>query len=144
LIVAAGGISTGAQIAALLTIGVDGVALGTRFLFTPECSYSDDKKDVLLKAGLNATVRTLAFDEVGHTNGWPAKHNGRAISNKIMEDAATGLSLEERIARFEESATAGENSRLIVWAGVGVGLTSEIKPAAVMCLLLNSKVLLSR
>jgi nitronate monooxygenase len=110
---------------------VDGVALGTRFLFTPECSYSEDKKNVLLKADLHATVRTLAFDEVGRTNGWPAKRDGRAIYNEIMEDAAAGLSLDERIAKFEESAAAGEDSRLIIWAGVGVGLTSEIKPASV-------------
>ncbi|KAJ7778684.1 Nitronate monooxygenase-domain-containing protein [Mycena maculata] len=130
LIVAAGGISTGAQIASLLTMGADGVVLGTRFLFTPECCYTPDKKEVILKAGFNSTVRTLAFDEVGRTNGWPAKHDGRAISNKIMDDFAAGLSLEERIAKFDDSAAKGENSRLIIWAGVGVGMTSEIKPAS--------------
>ncbi|KAJ7118898.1 2-nitropropane dioxygenase [Mycena epipterygia] len=130
LIVAAGGISTGAQIASLLTMGADGVALGTRFLFTPECCYTPDKKEVLVKADFSATVRTLAFDEVGRTNGWPPKHNGRAISNKIMDDLAAGLSLEERIAKFDESAAKGEDSRLIIWAGVGAGMTSEIKAAS--------------
>ncbi|KAJ7272945.1 2-nitropropane dioxygenase [Mycena rebaudengoi] len=130
LIVAAGGISTGAQIASLLTIGVDGVVLGTRFLFTPECAYSDNKKHILLKADLNGTVRTIAFDEVARTMGWPAKCDGRAISNKIIEDVAAKLTLPERLAKFDESAAKGDDSRLVVWAGVGVGLTSEIKPAA--------------
>ncbi|KAJ7432402.1 hypothetical protein FB451DRAFT_1316921 [Mycena latifolia] len=130
LILAAGGISTGAQIAALLTMGADGVVLGTRFLFTPECEYTPAKKDVLVQAGLGATVRTLAFDDVGRTNGWPPNIDGRAISNEIMDDYKAGLTLEARIRKLDESARNGDNSRLIIWAGVGAGLTSEIKGAA--------------
>ncbi|KAJ6575599.1 2-nitropropane dioxygenase [Mycena vulgaris] len=129
-ILAAGGISTGAQIASLLTMGADDAVLGTRFLFTPECEYSPAKKDVLAKAGLDATVRTLAFDEVGRTNGWPPNHNGRAISNEIMADLKAGLSLDERIERFDQSALNGDTSRLIICAGVGAGLTSDIKGGA--------------
>ncbi|KAJ7184456.1 2-nitropropane dioxygenase [Mycena filopes] len=130
LIVAAGGISTGAQIASLLTMGAHGVVLGTRFLFTPECDYTQEKKDVILKAGHNATVRTLAYDDVGRTNGWPASFDGRAIANKVMEDLAGGLSLDERIAKFDASTAKGEDCRLIIWAGVGVGMTSKITATA--------------
>ncbi|KAJ7460859.1 2-nitropropane dioxygenase [Mycena galericulata] len=130
LIVAAGGVSTGPQIASLLTLGAHGVVLGTRFLFTPECCYSPAMKEVILKAGHNSTVRTLAYDDVGRTNGWPAKHDGRAISNKVMEDLAAGLTLEERLAKFDESAAKGESDRLVIWAGVGVAMTSEIKGAS--------------
>ncbi|KAJ7042079.1 hypothetical protein C8F04DRAFT_1208271 [Mycena alexandri] len=108
LVVAAGGISTGAQIASLLTMGADGV------------------KDVILKAGHNATVRTLAYDDMGRTNGWPPKFDGRAISNKVMEDLAAGLSLEDRRAKFDESTSKGEDCRLVIWAGVGVGITNKI------------------
>ncbi|KAJ7216552.1 2-nitropropane dioxygenase, partial [Mycena pura] len=130
MVVAAGGISTGAQIAALLTMGAAGVLLGTRFLFTPECPWPLAKKDALLKLDLDPTrtVRTLAYDEVGRSMGWPAEHDRRAIRNKVMDDVAAGLSLDERLARYDESAAAkGEDSRLIVWAGVGAGITSEIK-----------------
>ncbi|KAJ7291592.1 2-nitropropane dioxygenase, partial [Mycena rebaudengoi] len=124
LILAAGGRSTGAQIASLLTMY--GVVLGTRFLFTPECAYSPAKKDVLVKAGFNATVRTLAFDEVNRTNGWPPNCDGRAITNNIMEDCKAGLSLEERIKKFDESNKEGDNSHLIIWAGVGASLTTRV------------------
>ncbi len=72
-IVAAGGITTGAQIASLLTLGAAGAALGTRFLFTPECIYPPPMKAALVRAGLGSTVRTLAYDEVGRTNMWPPK-----------------------------------------------------------------------
>ncbi|KAJ7848391.1 hypothetical protein B0H13DRAFT_2238651 [Mycena leptocephala] len=111
MIAAASGISSGRQIAALLTMGAAGVVVGTRFLLTPECEYAQEKKSVLLKAGLNATVRTLAYDD-------------------IMDDLNQGLSLEEHILKFDESRAKGEDSRLIIWAGVGVGLTSELKAAA--------------
>lgn len=131
LIVGAGGIANGRQIAALLALGADGVVLGTRFLFTPECKYSPQKKEVLLKAGLHDTVRTLAYDEVGKTNFWPPDVDGRAVSNKVMDDLHEGLDLETRLKNFNESASVGDSSRLIVWAGVGVGLTNKIAPASV-------------
>ncbi|KAJ7463503.1 hypothetical protein B0H11DRAFT_2240975 [Mycena galericulata] len=105
-----GGISTGAQITALLTMGADGVVLGTCFLFTPECEYSAAKKDALLKADLGATVRTMAFDEVGQTNGWPPICDGRGMSNKITDDYNAGLSIEERVEKFAESARTGDTS----------------------------------
>jgi len=129
-IIAAGGISTGAQIAGLLTMGVDGVVLGTRFLFTPECTMPEDKRQVLLEADLNATTRSMAFDEVNRTMGWPDKCDGRAINNSIIKDSQQGLSLDERLKLYDESAKNGEKDRLVVWAGVGAGLTNEIKPAA--------------
>lgn len=131
LVVAAGGVSTGSQVAALLTMGAAGVVLGTRFLFTTECIYPPEKKDALLQAGLNSTTRTLAFDEVGRTMGWPPKHDARAIANQIVRDVEDGLSLEQRLQKFDESAALGDTSRLIVWAGVGVGLTNKITSAAV-------------
>jgi len=129
LVVAAGGISTGKQIAALLTMGAAGVALGTRFLFTDECIYSPAQKEVILKAGVNSTIRTLAFDEVGRTMGWPPKHNGRAIANEIIQDVKNGLDLDQRLKNFDESAASGDSSRLVIWAGVGVGLTNKITAA---------------
>jgi nitronate monooxygenase len=69
VVIAAGGVSTGTQIAALLTQGAAGVVLGTRFLFTPECPYSAEKKAVLISSDLNATERGMEFDEVNRTMG---------------------------------------------------------------------------
>ncbi|KAF8890549.1 2-nitropropane dioxygenase [Gymnopilus junonius] len=130
LVVGAGGISNGSQIAALLTLGAHGVVLGTRFLFTPECQYSSQQKEILLKAGLNDTTRSLAFDEVARLDLWPHELTGRAISNNIIEDLHDGLDLETRLKKYDESAAAGDTSRLIVWAGVGAGLVKNILPAA--------------
>ncbi|KAF9003920.1 2-nitropropane dioxygenase [Cyathus striatus] len=129
-IVAAGGISSGEQVAALLTLGAAGAVLGTRFLFTPESKYSDIKKQVLLNAGHHDTTRSMAFDEVGRTMGWPPKCDGRAVSNNIIADANANLDLEARMKKFDESAASEDTSRLVVWAGTGVGLTNKLTPAA--------------
>lgn len=80
-IVAAGGLATGAQIASLLTLGASGVALGTRFLLSPESLYSDIQRHALISADSSLSVRTLAFDHVRDTLGWPEGIDGRALRN---------------------------------------------------------------
>ena len=131
VIIAAGGISTGAQIAALLTLGASGVVLGTRFLFTPECMYSDQMKSVLIDAGLNSTARSLAFDEINRTAMWPEGIDGRAIANDILVDYRESLDLEMRLKKADEDKANGKTDRLVIWAGVGVGHVKEIKGASV-------------
>lgn len=131
-IVAAGGVAYGSQVAALLTLGADGVVLGTRFLFTPESCYSDQMKKILIESGFNSTERGNAFDQAFQTDFWPSHIDGRAIStNDIIKDFRAGLPLEERVQRYKEATAAGKDTHLIMWAGVGVAHTNEIKPAGV-------------
>jgi nitronate monooxygenase len=131
VVIAAGGVSTGAQIAALLTQGAAGVVLGTRFLFTPECQYSSAMKEVLVSSDFNATERSLVFDEVNQTMGWPEGINGRAIANDIVRDYLEGAVLDERVKRHDESKAKGEKNRLVIWAGIGAGMTNELKSTTV-------------
>lgn len=91
-------------------------------------------KSVLLEADLQSTKRSLCFDDAGRTNYWPPLHDGRAVANKIWDDFQEGVPLEDRLARFDESAKKSEKDRLVIWAGVGAGLVKEIKPAAVRAL----------
>ncbi|KAK1231022.1 hypothetical protein PQX77_005871, partial [Marasmius sp. AFHP31] len=134
IILAAGGIATGSQIASVLALGASGAALGTRFLFTHEAVFPSLHKDVILQAGrsgnLNSTRRSTAFDEVRRRDIlWPDGLDGRAIVNGISEDVEGGIELEERVRRYEEGRAKGESERLVVWAGTGVGLTREIRNA---------------
>lgn len=127
----AGGIMTGSQLAATLAQGADGVVLGTRFLFTPEAQYSDAQKKLLQEAGTASTKRTIAFDEARGTLGWPQGVDGRGIINDTVTDfdSGKGGSMKERQKRYKEAENQGDKSRIVTWAGTGVGLTSEIKPA---------------
>ena len=74
--IAAGGLSTGAQIKDILSRGAKAVSLGTRFLATHEANANDAYKNRLLASKSEDTVVTKLFD-----GGWPnAPH--RVIINK--------------------------------------------------------------
>jgi nitronate monooxygenase len=113
----------------MLVLGASGAALGTRFLLTPESTYSLNQKYALLAAV--DTVRTLAFDEVRSTTGWPQGVDGRALLNKTVEDKANGIGLEERKKLFLEAVKNDDTSRGVTWAGTSIGLMNEINGAGV-------------
>ncbi|PFH51880.1 hypothetical protein AMATHDRAFT_74580 [Amanita thiersii Skay4041] len=104
-VLAAGGLATGAQVASMLALGASGVVLGTRFLLSPESSYTDTQRRALINASSNDTVRTMAFDYARNTLGWPLGVDGRALRNH------------------------DDPQRTLIWAGTGVGLMNEQKAA---------------
>ncbi|KAL0953411.1 hypothetical protein HGRIS_004648 [Hohenbuehelia grisea] len=128
-VLGAGGLSSGAHAASLLALGASGVVYGTRFLLTPESLYSDAQKEALLGAGVASTVRTMAFDVARGTLGWPSGVDGRGLRNETVEDYDNGRDHSELRQNFDEAMRQGDQSRMLVWAGTGVGLMNEILPA---------------
>ncbi|THH02724.1 hypothetical protein EW145_g6706 [Phellinidium pouzarii] len=128
-VIGAGGLTTGAQIAALLTLGASGVALGTRFLLTPESLYPPASKTALLAADATSTVRTTVFDDIRGTTGWPASIDGRALRNTALERVERGEKLEDVRQYVEKATREGDAAGMVVWAGTGIGLVTEIKSA---------------
>ncbi|KAI0788826.1 2-nitropropane dioxygenase [Abortiporus biennis] len=131
-IIATGGLSNGTQVAALLTLGAAGAAFGTRFLLTPESDYTDLQKDTLLKADAKSTVRTLGFDHARNTLGWPQGIDGRGIRNELIEDYENGVDVNLLREKLRDGVKAGDPSRMVVWAGQGVGEMKEIVKAEVL------------
>ena len=125
ILLGAGGISTGAQVASLLTLGASGAVVGSRFLVSPEVNYAPARVQALLDADLKSTVISMAFDEVRDTMGWPEGISGRGLRNDIIKDEEEGASLEERVRRFD----SGEGFRQVIYAGMGIALTKEVKSA---------------
>jgi nitronate monooxygenase len=80
-ILAAGGMANGGHLAALLTLGASGAVFGTRFLLSPESLYTDVQRQALLAASSSSSVRTMAFDHVRGSMGWPLGIDGRALRN---------------------------------------------------------------
>jgi enoyl-[acyl-carrier protein] reductase II len=58
-VIAAGGIATGGQVAAVMTLGAEGAQIGTRFAATYEASSSDEFKRKIVEAKDDSTVLTL-------------------------------------------------------------------------------------
>jgi len=91
LVLAAGGLATGTQVAAALALGASGAVLGTRFLLTPESFYTDAQKKALAGANSSSTIRTMAFDYARNTLGWPDGVDGRGLRNRLSEVKHHGL-----------------------------------------------------
>lgn len=136
-LIAAGGISDGRSVAAATMLGASGVVLGTRFLATPECIITPGYQSAVLAAqdGGVSTVRTSVYDTLRGTP-WPEKFNGRAIKNMSWYDAQeTGEEVTEELKKkFDEAMKMGDGAwgvegRATTYAGSGVGLVREVKPA---------------
>lgn len=63
-LVAAGGLTHGSHLAAMLALGVDGIVCGTRLLATPEATYTDAQKQAILAAKSVDTIKTTLFDDL--------------------------------------------------------------------------------
>ncbi len=65
-VIAAGGFFDGRGLAAALSYGAAGVAMGTRFLLTRESTVPDQVKQAYLRRGLDGTVVTTRVDGMPH------------------------------------------------------------------------------
>lgn len=131
-VLAAGGMATGSQVAAYLSLGAAGAVLGTRFLLTPESAYKPAQRAALLAArGPGATVRTMALDYARGTLGWPPHIDGRGLRNRIVDDVESGVDHATVQTQCKAATEAGDASYMVVWAGQGVSLMNEIKPVKV-------------
>jgi NAD(P)H-dependent flavin oxidoreductase YrpB (nitropropane dioxygenase family) len=65
-VIAAGGFFDGRGLAAALSYGAAGIAMGTRFLLTRESTVPDSVKQAYLERGLDGTVVTTRVDGMPH------------------------------------------------------------------------------
>ena len=128
-VLAAGGIATGAGLAAVLVAGAAGGWIGTPFLSCVEATNSPAARERIRAASGDRTVLTSAFD-IALGLPWPARWPGRALVNEFTETwqgredelrGDTRAAEEVRRARSE-----GDVEHSPVYAGESVGLvTSE-------------------
>jgi enoyl-[acyl-carrier protein] reductase II len=97
-IIAAGGFADGRGLAAALSLGADGIAMGTRFMMSQESALSQQFKDLCLKATEQDTLYSNKFD------GLPARmlktksseelYNGKF---NIFESAGSAMGLKKEL-----------------------------------------------
>jgi NAD(P)H-dependent flavin oxidoreductase YrpB (nitropropane dioxygenase family) len=127
-VVAAGGIATGAALAAALNAGAAAARVGTRFLVTAESGAHPGYVAALLSATANDTVHTTAFGE-----GWPdaphrvlrvAKERAAAWADHVVGRCTYGDQHWE-VVRWSSQPptvfTTGEVTAMAMYAGCGVG-----------------------
>lgn len=134
-VIAAGGISDGRAVAAALTLGAAGVALGTRFLACKEATIAKGYQDEVVRVhdGGVSTVRTKIYDVLRGILDWPREYDGRGVVNQSYLDAQSGVPEEENKKLYIEEMKKGDDGwgaerRMTTYAGTGVGLVREVKP----------------
>lgn len=143
-VVATGGFSGGAGLAAVLTMGAQGAQFGTAFLATKESFAHEYHKQRIVEAGGDATVLTDIF-----VLNWPAQAAVRVIGNSVTSALGFALlghdpdALPREVIAHEDGAprlrfstdsplrtTTGDLEAMALYAGQGLGSINTIPTAA--------------
>jgi nitronate monooxygenase len=133
LLLAAGGIADGRGLAAALMLGADGVSVGTAFLASHEALLHTSAQDAIMAADGDATLRTNVPD-ILRSKDWDDRYAGRVLANDFISNwqaDLAGLQAEPSLKKRWADATAnGDMSVASVFAGEGIGMIHERRPAA--------------
>lgn len=130
-VVAAGGIATGAGLAAVLAAGACAGWAGTPFLAAAEARTNRAAQDRIVAADETETILTSVFDRVQH-KAWPPEFRGRALRNRFTdawherEDEIT----TDAERQFGEARAHCDYSVAHLYAGQTVGLIRHIASAS--------------
>jgi nitronate monooxygenase len=132
-VLAAGGVATGAGVAAVLVAGAAGVWIGTPLLACPEALNSPAARARVCAATGEDTVLTRAFD-VAQGLAWPERWPGRAVANDFSREwhgREAELARDPDAARrVVEARRTGDLTAAPLYAGESVGLVTGERPAA--------------
>jgi len=131
-VLAAGGVATGAGLAAVLVAGAAGAWIGTPFLSCSEAANSPAARERIRAASGDRTVLTTAFD-IAQGLPWPARWPGRALVNDFTEtwhgreDELRGdTAAAEQVRRAQAE---GDLDTAPIYAGESVGLVTAEESA---------------
>lgn len=138
-VVAAGGIATGAQMAACLMLGASAVQIGTRFIASKEAKVDDSYKRAVVNSEPEDIVLTkkISGTPASVINTDYVKKQGLELN--LIEEFLMKNDLTKKYTKMARSLwgayllqrAAGKTTWKEVWsAGQGVGLIEEVLPAA--------------
>jgi nitronate monooxygenase len=134
LLCAAGGIADGRGLAAALTLGADGVVVGTRFWAAEEALVHRNVQAAGIAATGDDTVRTTVTDIIRRKD-WPARFDIRVVRNAFIDqwhgsESQLIANRDGEIARYDAAAAAGDAAVAGIVAGEALGLIDSVEPAA--------------
>jgi nitronate monooxygenase len=154
-VVAAGGIGDGRGVAAAITLGGDGAALGTRFVVSEEADVHEEYRNHVVDADETDTEYTELFEK-----GWPGRPH-RVVRNRTVEqwddagrpgpgdrpgesDVVAAGADREPITRYDEALATGDVKgrieEMALYAGQSAGLAHDVQPARLVVATLVAEV----
>jgi nitronate monooxygenase len=134
MLVAAGGVADGRGLAAALTLGADGVLVGTRLCASQESLVKPLHRQAIVESNGDATLRTHLPDIVRELP-WPEEFTARIQRNGFVNrwrgresELAQQVAVEG--ARYLQAFADGDPEDTAVWFGEAAGLIDAIEPAA--------------
>jgi enoyl-[acyl-carrier protein] reductase II len=126
-IIAAGGIVDGRTMAAALSLGAEGIQMGTRFIASWESDAHEKFKQFLIREG---STHTAVFVQ----DGSPVRILNNSFAERLLELLASGESPDEvgsqiTRERMDQGMSRGDTQDGILMAGQGVGFIKSIKSA---------------
>jgi NAD(P)H-dependent flavin oxidoreductase YrpB (nitropropane dioxygenase family) len=133
-VLAAGGIVTGAQMAAAIALGAQGVWCGSVWLTTQEAETDPAVKQKMLAASSSDTVRSRSLTGKPARmlrSAWTDEWESAAAPPALQMPLQTLLtaSAQQRIARSSARAGSGAQQLATYFVGQGVGLLDKVRPA---------------
>lgn len=125
-VIAAGGIADGRGLLATLSLGAEGVQIGTRFICAEECIVHDNYKNMVIKSKDRDAVVTA------RVTGHPVRVLKNKLArefNKLEKDGATAEYIEKLgQGRLKMAVVDGDIENGSVMAGQIAGMVTKIQP----------------
>lgn len=134
-----GGIGTGEQIVAALALGVDGVAMGTRFLVAAEAWAHDDYKQRLVAADETATA--LVMQSLNNTCRALANETTRTVAQMERDGAGLAELMPHITGQLGRAAYASGDARIgLISLGQAVAFADRVEPFAAITARLEAEI----
>ena len=134
LLLAAGGVADGRGLAAALTLGADGVLVGTRLCASQESLVKPLHRQAIVESSGDATLRTHLPD-IARELPWPEEFTARIQRNGFVNRwRGRESELAQQVAvegpRYLQAFAEGDPENTAVWFGEAAGLIDAVEPAA--------------
>ncbi len=132
-VVLAGGVGDGRALAAALSLGADGVLVGSRFWATKEALVPPEARRRALEATGDDTLQTSVTD-IARKKNWPPEYPMRCLENEFIKrwsgrEPALREQLEAQHALYERARDEGDFDTAAVVVGEAIGLIRDIPSA---------------
>lgn len=125
-VIAAGGIGDGRGFLAVLSLGAEGIQMGTRFVCSTEANVHINYKEAIVKSKDRDALVT------GRSTGYPVRALKNNFTKEYLELEKKGVSFEELellgLGRLKLATVEGDINQGSLMAGQISGLIKDIKP----------------